>query len=243
MEDGDGVAAGAHAEIASFVLPGVELAVDAQAGVACQRRELFRRHVAAPPAANATVRGVVDQRQTARPQHPQELGQVAGDVLRVDVHENVERPDAIEAVCIARDTSSVIDDELDVCSVVQTRAAALYGVIVRVLSSAGILSIEPMPSDQAMIVGMQDMARPISFAGRLIRPDLHDVLHARLLTLAEKAVECIERAVSEGDGKTALALLKGLGLLSGGAEQIGSDDPEDLAAKDRGRKKFRDMFG
>src|SRR5206468_3080023 len=41
---------------------------------------------------------------------------------------------------------------------------------VRILSSAGLLSIEPMPSELAMVVGMQDMARPISVAGKLIRP-------------------------------------------------------------------------
>jgi hypothetical protein len=49
------------------------------------------------------------------------------------------------------------------------------------------------------------------------------------MALAEKATAAVERSITEGDGKTALALLKGLGLLSGEASRIGSDDPKKLA--------------
>ena len=38
---------------------------------------------------------------------------------------------------------------------------------------------------------------------------------------------CLERALDEGDTRTALALLKGVGLRSGDVK-IGSDDPEQL---------------
>ncbi|MBN2561139.1 MAG: DUF2029 domain-containing protein [Phycisphaerae bacterium] len=47
---------------------------------------------------------------------------------------------------------------------------SLYGVALRLLSNAGVLSIEHMPTDQAMSAGMESMARPLTVAGRLIRP-------------------------------------------------------------------------
>jgi len=49
---------------------------------------------------------------------------------------------------------------------------SLYGTLLRVLSNAHLLSIEHMPADQAMAAGMEDMARPLTALGRLIRPVL-----------------------------------------------------------------------
>jgi hypothetical protein len=46
--------------------------------------------------------------------------------------------------------------------------------------------------------------------------ELRDAMQTRLLALADKAVDAIEQSIKEGDGKAALALLRGLGLLSGG---------------------------
>jgi hypothetical protein len=66
-------------------------------------------------------------------------------------------------------------------------------------------------------------------------------MQARLIGLAEKAAECVERSIAEGDGKAALALLKGLGLLPGELAKIGSDDPADLANEARVQELFRDM--
>jgi hypothetical protein len=40
-----------------------------------------------------------------------------------------------------------------------------------------------------------------------------------------------EKALDNGDGKVALALLKGIGLLSGEPPKVGSDDPQRLAAE------------
>ena len=74
------------------------------------------------------------------------------------------------------------------------------------------------------------------------RRDLRKALQARLMNLAEKAAECVERSIGEGDGKSALALLKGLGLLSGQLPRIGSDDPEDFAESARERESFRKLF-
>ncbi|MBI5762568.1 MAG: DUF2029 domain-containing protein [Planctomycetes bacterium] len=47
---------------------------------------------------------------------------------------------------------------------------SLYGVLLRILSNAGLLSIEHMTVNQAMEIGMEDMARPVTALGNLIRP-------------------------------------------------------------------------
>ena len=60
------------------------------------------------------------------------------------------------------------------------------------------------------------------------RQELQDALQARLLQLAERAIETIEEAVAEGDVRAALAVLKGLGLLDGRPLPLNSDDPADL---------------
>ena len=62
------------------------------------------------------------------------------------------------------------------------------------------------------------------------RRDLQEAMQARLLVLADKGADAVERSIAEGDGKTAIALLKGLGLLSGELIKVGSDDPRELAA-------------
>jgi DNA-binding phage protein len=43
--------------------------------------------------------------------------------------------------------------------------------------------------------------------------ELRMAMEARLLGLANQAANCLEGALADGDGKAALALLKGLGLL------------------------------
>jgi len=45
--------------------------------------------------------------------------------------------------------------------------------------------------------------------------EMRQAMEARLLALASKAAACLEGAIAQGDGKAALALLKGLGLLPG----------------------------
>ena len=58
--------------------------------------------------------------------------------------------------------------------------------------------------------------------------ELRNALQTRLSNLAENAVSCVEKAIQEGDAKTAMALLRGLGLLKGKALPIPSDDPVEL---------------
>jgi hypothetical protein len=68
------------------------------------------------------------------------------------------------------------------------------------------------------------------------RRELREALTAKLESLADSAVYCIEQAVAR-DGvesgfavKTAFRLLEGLGLLSGQPPPIGPDNPERLRA-------------
>ncbi len=60
------------------------------------------------------------------------------------------------------------------------------------------------------------------------RRELREALQSRLMNLAEDAISCLEQAVQAGDGKTALALLKGLGFLGGKPISIPSGDPDEL---------------
>ncbi|MCG8408219.1 MAG: DUF2029 domain-containing protein [Phycisphaerales bacterium] len=49
---------------------------------------------------------------------------------------------------------------------------SLYGVGLRLLSNAGILAVESMPTEDIMNTGMDNMARPATDSGRLMRPIL-----------------------------------------------------------------------
>ena len=57
------------------------------------------------------------------------------------------------------------------------------------------------------------------------RRELRDAMASRLHDSAQRAVETVCAAVSAGDAKIAIALLKGLGLLDGKAIGIGIDKP------------------
>jgi hypothetical protein len=70
------------------------------------------------------------------------------------------------------------------------------------------------------------------------RKDLREAMHARLMVLAAKAAGCVEKALDNGDDKVALALLKGIGLLSGEPPKVGSDDPQRLAVEARRNALF-----
>jgi hypothetical protein len=70
------------------------------------------------------------------------------------------------------------------------------------------------------------------------RRELHDTMQARLLGMAGKAAGTVEKAIQDGDVKAALALLKGLGLLSGDSPKIGSGDPADLESEAKERQNL-----
>jgi hypothetical protein len=74
------------------------------------------------------------------------------------------------------------------------------------------------------------------------RRELREALTAKLMALAEKATEAVEKSIAEGDGKTALALLKGLGLLPGELPTIGSDEPQDLVDGASQKEMFRSLL-
>ena len=83
---------------------------------------------------------------------------------------------------------------------------SLGGVAVRLLSNAGIMSIEEMPVKQLMKAGMEDMARPATMLGRLLRPVLS------LSSLALLAWLCRSRCKTRRDPRLLLEL--GLTLLA-----------------------------
>ena len=58
--------------------------------------------------------------------------------------------------------------------------------------------------------------------------ELADATRARLLRVADKAAEAVGNAVDQGNLNAALAVLKGLGALSGMAVTPGPEDPEVL---------------
>ena len=60
------------------------------------------------------------------------------------------------------------------------------------------------------------------------RRDLREAAMTRLLNLGDLAAGAVQEAVEHGDVRVAVAVLKGLGLLSEKAIEIGSCDPKKL---------------
>ena len=83
---------------------------------------------------------------------------------------------------------------------------SLYGVLIRMLHNTGLLSAERMPLEQAIAAGMDDMVRPISVIGGLLRPVIS------LGFLAALAWLCRTKASSRRDPR--LLLEFGLVLLA-----------------------------
>lgn len=83
---------------------------------------------------------------------------------------------------------------------------SLYGVLVRLLSNAGLLSIAHMPDQQAWASGMEEMARPVTALGRLLRPAI------TLTALAALAWLCRAKTAKRHDPR--LLLEYGLVLLA-----------------------------
>lgn len=75
---------------------------------------------------------------------------------------------------------------------------SLWGVVMRILSNAGVLPVEHMPLEQAMRTGQESMARPASAAGRLLRPLIS------LSVVAMLAWACRRRVADRRDVRLAL---------------------------------------
>jgi hypothetical protein len=71
------------------------------------------------------------------------------------------------------------------------------------------------------------------------RQEMRTSAEIRMERLAELAVDVVEQAVSDGDVRTALAVLRGLGFLGGQPISIGADDAGTLAAQARVQEKQR----
>jgi hypothetical protein len=80
------------------------------------------------------------------------------------------------------------------------------------------------------------------------RREIRDAVEARLLHAAEGAAEAVSDAIQTGDTRTALAVLRGLGLLDGQRANISGDDPHALRAEAdlavieaEKRRRFREL--
>ena len=71
------------------------------------------------------------------------------------------------------------------------------------------------------------------------RADVRDAALRRASSLADRALSVVEKALDDGDAKTALALLRGLGLLTGEAATIGPVDPRTIELDRRQREASR----
>jgi hypothetical protein len=58
--------------------------------------------------------------------------------------------------------------------------------------------------------------------------EIFEQAHSRLAQIAQDALGIIQAAVAGGDAPTALAVLKGVGLLTGQHPPIGTDNPKEL---------------
>ena len=67
--------------------------------------------------------------------------------------------------------------------------------------------------------------------------DIQEALRLRLLNLGEQALGIAGESLNSGDVKTALAILKGLGLFSG--TTIGSTDAKDIAIEQARHKEHQ----
>ncbi len=75
------------------------------------------------------------------------------------------------------------------------------------------------------------------------RREAREATMARLERLAESATSSVEQAVDQGDVRTAMAVLRGLGLLDGTPPNFGPDNPAEVAReseRDRLRKELSD---
>jgi len=66
---------------------------------------------------------------------------------------------------------------------------SLWGVVLRLLDNYGIIAVEHMPLTQALSVGQEDMARPATAAGRLLRPLISISLVAVLAWACRRRVD------------------------------------------------------
>lgn len=77
------------------------------------------------------------------------------------------------------------------------------------------------------------------------RREIAEAIQARLLGVALSASETVASAIESGDVRTALTVLKGMGVLSGELPRIGPEDPEEIrndAAIAAGEAKQNLMF-
>jgi hypothetical protein len=85
------------------------------------------------------------------------------------------------------------------------------------------------------------LADDVAFAAELNarRLELRDAAQGRLFTMAQRAAEAVEKAITAGDLRVSLTLLEKLGLLA--PPQIGPGDAAALAKIRKREKKMQDL--
>src|SRR5260370_27195852 len=161
VEDADDIPPGRHLE-PTFWAPRVELVNQGEALFCDHLSELGGRHVASLAdirgALCPTGLGMVNDRTTSRSQDSTYLGNVGVHVRWGDVHENIKRPDPVDAVAgDGPQALSIVDMEFDVPGLSKSPAAQLDA------------AVGEIDKDQAPRDGLKRFSPS---AGP--RPDLHD---------------------------------------------------------------------
>ena len=87
------------------------------------------------------------------------------------------------------------------------------------------------------------MSEPVFLAARNGRRlELVASASAKLLNLRDKALGVVEQALDAGDGRVAMAVLKGVGMLDGQIPFLGSDDPGRVAKEQKAVERQREMM-
>jgi hypothetical protein len=74
------------------------------------------------------------------------------------------------------------------------------------------------------------------------RSELREAQQHRLARLASSAIEVIEQALEEGDARTALAVLRGIGLLDGQAPHTGPTNADRIRYDQANEQKSLEFY-
>ena len=74
------------------------------------------------------------------------------------------------------------------------------------------------------------------------RSELVASASAKLLNLTDKALGVVDQALDAGDGRVALAVLKGVGMFDGQSPVVGSDDSARVAKGLKAAERQREMM-
>jgi hypothetical protein len=65
--------------------------------------------------------------------------------------------------------------------------------------------------------------------------------HSRLMTMTDKAVDTVEKALEHGNARAALELLRGMGMLKGWRGGAGPTEAEEIRRRDEREERGREL--